>query len=116
MSMFAPLNFYALAAVQGQFLRPDVQAPLKDAPVGRFSNFVNPRDQHLKRAAEAPRKKLDALLFPEGLPRPSERPEAETPVMEAPPRLPFRGAHACAPRPTHTPKWPHHCARHDGTG
>ena len=85
MSTFAPLNFYALAAVHGQFLRPDVQALLKEAPVGPFSNFINPGDQDLKRAAEALRKKLDALLFPEGLPRSSERPEAGVPIIEAPP-------------------------------
>jgi hypothetical protein len=78
MSTFAPLNFYALVTVRGQFLRPDVQAHLKEAPVGPFSNFVNPRDQDLKRAAEALRRKLDALLFPEGLPRPDERAEAGT--------------------------------------
>jgi hypothetical protein len=37
---FSPLNLYTFAAARGQFLRPDVQALLKNASVGPFSDFV----------------------------------------------------------------------------
>jgi hypothetical protein len=64
---FSPLNLYTFAAARGQFLRPDVQALLKNASVGPFSDFVNPHDLILRREAEALRRRLDALLFGEPL-------------------------------------------------
>lgn len=60
---FSPLNFYTFAAARGQFLRPDVQALLKNATVGPYSDFANSHDPVLRREAEALRKRLDALLF-----------------------------------------------------
>lgn len=62
---FSPLNFYTFAATRGQFLRPDVQALLKNASVGLYSDFANSHDPVLRREAEALRKRLDALLFRE---------------------------------------------------
>jgi hypothetical protein len=71
---FSPLNIYTFAAARGQFLRPDVQALLKNASVGLYSVFVNSHDPLLRREAEALRKRLDALLF--GEPRGPLRPNA----------------------------------------
>jgi hypothetical protein len=68
MASFAPLNFYAFAASSGQFLRPDVRTLLGGATVGPFSNFADPYIRALQREAEAVRKRLNALLFPEALP------------------------------------------------
>jgi hypothetical protein len=62
---FSPLNLYTFAAARGQFLRPDVQALLRNAPVGLYSDFANPHDRALRREAENLRKQLDALLFGE---------------------------------------------------
>jgi hypothetical protein len=62
---FPPLNLYTFAAARGQFLRPDVQALLRNAPVGLYSDFANPHDPALHREAENLRKQLDALLFGE---------------------------------------------------
>ena len=41
---FSPLNLYTFAAARGQFLRPDVQALLRNAPVGLYSDFAGSRD------------------------------------------------------------------------
>jgi hypothetical protein len=41
---FSPLNLYTFAAARGQFLRPDVRALLKNAPVGFYSDFADPHD------------------------------------------------------------------------
>jgi hypothetical protein len=65
---FSPLNFYTFAAARGQFLRPDVQVLLKEAPVGLLSDLLAPHDPDVRREAEALRKRLDSLLFAE--PRP----------------------------------------------
>jgi len=65
---FSPINFYTFAAARGQFLRPDVQALLREAPVGLFSDLLAPHDPDVRREAEALRARLDALLFAE--PRP----------------------------------------------
>ena len=89
MGSFAPLNFYAFAAARGEFLRPDVQALLKAAPVGPFSNFANPHDIGLQREAEAVLKALDALLFPDGVPNLNETPASEVPFMQAPALFPL---------------------------
>jgi hypothetical protein len=62
---FSPLNLYTFAAARGKFLRPDVQALLKYAPVGLYSDFADPHDPFLHREAEKLRKQLDALLFGE---------------------------------------------------
>jgi hypothetical protein len=72
MASFSPVNFYAFAAARGQFLRPDVRALLEGACPGPFSHFADPHDRTLQEEAEALRKRLDALLFPDGLPRPAE--------------------------------------------
>src|ERR1700747_577692 len=61
----SPLNIYTFAAARGQFLRPDVQALLKNASVGLYSDFANSHDLILRREAEAVRERLDALLFGE---------------------------------------------------
>jgi hypothetical protein len=37
---FATLNFYTFAAARGQFLRSDVQALLREAPVSLFSDIL----------------------------------------------------------------------------
>ncbi|HEU5402532.1 MAG TPA: hypothetical protein VFU86_14310 [Terriglobales bacterium] len=74
---FSPLNFYPFAAARGQFLRPDVQALLKNASVGLYSDFANSHDPVLRREAEALRKRLDVLLFGE----PSRPVEAERPAL-----------------------------------
>lgn len=81
MGSFSPLNWYAFAAVGGQFLRPDVRALLESASVGPFSNFANPHDLALRREAEAVRSRLDALLFSEGLPRTTEAKGSTVPVL-----------------------------------
>jgi hypothetical protein len=60
---FSPLNLYTFAAARGQFLRPDVQALLKAASVGPFSDLFNPYDPALRQEAETLRKRLDVLLF-----------------------------------------------------
>jgi hypothetical protein len=65
---FSPVNFYTFAAARGQFLRPDVQALLKEAPVSLFSDLLAPHDPDVRREAKALRKRLDSLLFAE--PRP----------------------------------------------
>jgi hypothetical protein len=65
---FSPFNFYTFAAARGQFLRPDVQALLKEAPVRLFSDLLAPHHPDVRREAEALRKRLDSLLFAE--PRP----------------------------------------------
>jgi hypothetical protein len=70
---FSPLNLCTFAAPRGQFLRPDVQALLKNAPVRLYSGFADPHDPGLRREAEKLRKQLDALLFDE----PSRSVEAE---------------------------------------
>jgi hypothetical protein len=70
---FSPLNVYAFSAARGQFLRPDVQALLKNASVGLYSDFANSHDPILGREAEALRKRLDVLLFCE----PSRSSEAD---------------------------------------
>jgi hypothetical protein len=62
---FPPLNLYTLAAARGQFLRPNVKALLRNAPIGPYSDFANPHDPALRRGAENLRKQLDALLFGE---------------------------------------------------
>jgi hypothetical protein len=62
---FSPLNLYTFAAARGQFLRPDVQALLKNAPVGLYSDFADPHDPALHREVEKLRKQLDALLLGE---------------------------------------------------
>jgi hypothetical protein len=74
---FSPLNFYTFAAARGQFLRPDVQALLKNASVGLYSAFANSHDPLLRREVEALRKRLDALLFGE----PSRPVETERPAL-----------------------------------
>jgi hypothetical protein len=74
---FPPLNLYTFAAARGQFLRPDIQALLKEASVGLFSDVVNPYDPVLRRKAEALRKRLDALLFGE----PSRPAKTDRPVL-----------------------------------
>jgi hypothetical protein len=65
---FSPLNCYPFAAAHGQFLRPDVQALLKEAPVSLFADHLAPHDPDVCREAEALRTRLDSLLFAE--PRP----------------------------------------------
>jgi hypothetical protein len=60
---FSPLNFYTFAAARGQFLRPDVQALLREAPVGLFADLLAPHDPDIRREAETLRARLDALLF-----------------------------------------------------
>ena len=72
---FSPLNFYTFAAARGQLLRPDVQALLKNASVGLYSDFANSHPV-LCREAEVLRKRLDALLFGE----PSRRVKTERPA------------------------------------
>jgi hypothetical protein len=74
---FSLLNLYTFAAARGQFLRPNVQALLKSASVGPFSDFVNPHDPILRREAEALRRRLDALLFGE----PSRPAQTERPAL-----------------------------------
>jgi hypothetical protein len=64
----APLNFYTFAAARGQFLRSDVQALLREAPVSLFSDILVPHEPVVRREAEALRNRLDLLLFAE--PRP----------------------------------------------
>ena len=66
---FAPLNFYTFAAARGQFLRSDVQALLREAPVSLFSDILAPHDPVVRREAEALRNRLDLLLFAEPRPR-----------------------------------------------
>jgi hypothetical protein len=48
---FPPLNLYTFAAARGQFLRPGVQALLKSASIGLYSDFANP---HAPFCAERP--------------------------------------------------------------
>jgi hypothetical protein len=60
---FSPLNFYTFVAARGQFLRPDVQALLKEAPVGLFADLLAPHDPEICREAKTLRARLDALLF-----------------------------------------------------
>jgi hypothetical protein len=74
---FSPLNIYTFAAACGQFLRPDVQALLKNASVGLYLEFANSHDLVLRREAEALRERLDALLFAE----PLRRVETERPAL-----------------------------------
>ena len=62
---FSPLNLYTFAAARGQFLRPDVQALLRNASVGPYSDFANLHDPILRQEAKALRKRLDVLLFGE---------------------------------------------------
>ena len=45
------------------FPPPDVQALLKNASVGLYSDFANSHDLVLRREAEALQERLDALLF-----------------------------------------------------
>jgi hypothetical protein len=76
MTSFSPLNVYTSAAARGEFLRPDVCALLADASVGPFC-WVTIRDGQTLQAVPDPRsvvirERLDALLFPEGLPRPND--------------------------------------------
>ncbi|TYL97448.1 hypothetical protein FXB40_08830 [Bradyrhizobium rifense] len=79
---FSPLNFYTFAAARGQFLRPDVQALLKEAPVGLFADLLAPHDPDVRREAEALRTRLDALLFAQ--PRPQALPLASNVVRLRP--------------------------------
>ncbi len=62
---FSPLNLYAFATARGQFLRPDIQALLRNASGGLFSDFANPHELVLRREGDALRKRLDVLLFGE---------------------------------------------------
>jgi hypothetical protein len=64
---FSPLNFYTFAAARGQFLRPDVQTLLREAPIGLFADLLAPHDADVRREAEALRARLDSLLFAEPL-------------------------------------------------
>jgi hypothetical protein len=72
MTSFSPLNFYTFAAARGEFLRPDVRALLAGASVGPFSRVTIWHDGMLQSVPDPKsagiRKRLDALLFPEGLP------------------------------------------------
>jgi hypothetical protein len=81
MASFSPVNFYAFAAARGQFLRPDVRALLEGASLGPFSHLADPHNRALQREAEALRKRLDGLLFPDGLPRPTEAKGPVSPVL-----------------------------------
>jgi hypothetical protein len=71
MTSFSPLNVYTSAAARGEF-----RALLADASVGPFC-WVTIRDGQTLQAVPGPRsvvirERLDALLFPEGLPRPND--------------------------------------------
>jgi hypothetical protein len=66
---FSPLNFYIFAAARGHFLRPDVQALLKQAPVSLFADLFAPHDPDVCREAKALRTRLDSLLFAEPPPQ-----------------------------------------------
>jgi hypothetical protein len=70
MTSFSPLNFYTFAAARGEFLRPDVRALLAGASVGPFSRVTIWHDGMLQSVPDPKsagiRKRLDALLFPEG--------------------------------------------------
>jgi hypothetical protein len=78
---FSPLNFYTFAAARGQFLRPDVQALLKEAPVGLFSDLLAPHDPDVRREAKALRKRLDSLLFAEPRPQTDAAPRLAANVV-----------------------------------
>jgi hypothetical protein len=73
---FAPLNYYTFAAARGEFLRPDVRALLDSTPVGPFAGAAVRRGEIVRwepdPRAEAVRKRLDALLFPNGLQSPTD--------------------------------------------
>lgn len=62
---FSPLNLYTFAAARGQFLRPDVEALLKEAQASLFADLLAPHDPDARRQAKALRARLDALLFAE---------------------------------------------------
>ena len=85
MTSFSPLNFYTFAAARGEFLRPDVRALLAGASVGPFFRVTIWHDGMLQSVPDpksaAIRKRLDALLFPEGLP--PEREIARCPRMQS---------------------------------
>src|SRR6202167_2401333 len=81
MTSFSPLNFYAFLAARGEFLRPDVRALLDGAPVGPFS-MITIRFGRTVLSMPHPqsagvRKRLDALLFSEGLPRQNDTQELD---------------------------------------
>jgi hypothetical protein len=78
---FSPLNFYMFAAARGQFLRPDVQALLKEAPVGLFSDLLVPQDPDVRREAEALRTRVDSLLFAEPRPQADAAPPLASNVV-----------------------------------
>jgi hypothetical protein len=73
MSCFAPYNLYAFLAARGAFLRPDVRALLERSPVGPLEYLANPDGAGQMQGAaffsRLTRKRLDALLFPDGLDR-----------------------------------------------
>lgn len=81
---FSPLNFYMFAAARGQFLRPDVQTLLEEAPVGPFSDLLAPHDTDVRQEAEALRKRLGSLLFAEPRPQADAAPLASNVVRFRP--------------------------------
>ena len=87
MTSFSPLNFYTFAAARGEFLRPDVRALLAGASVGPFPRVTIWHDGMLQSVPDPKsagiRKRLDALLFPEGLARPDETKQLEAPGMQS---------------------------------
>jgi hypothetical protein len=87
MTSFSPLNLYTFAAVRGEFLRPDVRALLAGASVGPFSRVTIWHDGMLQSVPDPKsagiRKRLDALLFPEGLPRLNETKQLDAPGMQS---------------------------------
>ena len=87
LTSFSPLNFYTFAAARGEFLRPDVRALLAGAPVGPFSRVTIQQGQMLQSVPDPKsaviRERLDALLFPQGLPRPDETKQLDAPGMQS---------------------------------
>jgi hypothetical protein len=86
MTSFSPLNFYTFLAARGEFLRPDVRALLEGTPIGPFS-MITIRYGRTVLSIPHPqsavvRKRLDALLFPEGLPRPNGTKELDGPESD----------------------------------
>jgi hypothetical protein len=78
---FSPLNYYTFAAARGQFLRSDVQALLKEAPVDLFADLLAQHEPDVRREAEGLRKRLDALLFAEPRPGPDAAPPLASNVV-----------------------------------
>lgn len=87
MTSFSPLNFYTFVAARGEFLRPDVRALLADTLVGPFSRVTICHDGLLQSVPDPEsaviRKRLDALLFPQGLTCPNETKQVDAPVMQS---------------------------------